>query len=106
MKCIGPVNALGQHVAPFAGSASPRSLVRVLHPGGVGADDHPFVSALHENIHKAPVAAGVLPSVGSLFGESGLDHGNIVQHLHVHRSNLKRLELMVRSLVPSYHLGA
>jgi hypothetical protein len=44
----------------------------------MGTDDHPFVSALYEHIHPTPVAAGVLPQVGSLFGDSALDHGNIV----------------------------
>jgi len=81
--------------AAFPEGISPRSSIRVLHPGGVGADDCPFVSALYENIHPAPVAARVLSSVGSLFGDSGLDHGDIVQHLHVHRSNLKGLESMI-----------
>jgi hypothetical protein len=74
---------------------SPRSSIPFLHPGGVGADDHPFLSALDENIHPTPLAARVLPSVGSLFGDTALHHGNIVQHLHVHRSNFKGLEFMV-----------
>lgn len=60
-----------------------------------GADDHPFVSALHENIHPTSVAAGVLPSVGSLFGDTALDHSNVVKHLHVHGSNFKGLEFVV-----------
>jgi hypothetical protein len=53
----------------------------------VGADGYPFVSALHENIHSTPFAARVLPSVGSLFGHSALDQGNIVQHFHVPKNS-------------------
>jgi hypothetical protein len=62
----------------FPEEPCPGASIRVLHPGEVGADDHPFIAALDKNIHPAPVAACVLPSVGSLFGNSGLDHGNIV----------------------------
>jgi len=63
----------------FLGIAStPLPLVRRLYPGRMGTDDHPFVSALYEHIHPTPVAAGVLPQVGSLLGDSALDHGNIV----------------------------
>ena len=61
----------------------------------MGADHHPFVFALHENIDPTSVAARVLAAVGSLFGDSALDHGNIAQHLHVHRSDFKGLELTV-----------
>jgi hypothetical protein len=79
----------------FRGRASSRPSICILHPGRVGADDHPFVSALNANIHKTPVAASVLPVVASLFGDSALEHGNIVEHLHVHRSNFKGLEFML-----------
>jgi hypothetical protein len=61
----------------------------------VGADDHPFVSALHEDIRENRLAAPALSFNGSLFGVTALDHGNIVQHLYVHRSKFKGLEFIV-----------
>jgi hypothetical protein len=81
--------------------ASPRSSTSSLHPGGLGVDDHPFASALLKDIHPNRLVAALFTASHAGFADPALDHRNIAQYLHVHRSNLKGLKFVpadVRSL--------
>src|SRR5206468_12311948 len=73
----------------------PRSPIPSYHLGAQGAHDHPFVSALLEEIHKNKLTANVFSIVKPFFGDAGLDYGHIAEHLHIHRSNFKRQEFVL-----------
>src|SRR5215469_18005626 len=81
------------HAHPF--EAHPRMVTaqRSLHHGGLGADGHPLISALGEDIHPHPSAAAVFSVGHALFGVTPLYHGNLAQDLNVHGSELEGLEL-------------
>src|SRR6266481_1369998 len=109
------VLALGQHdpdyVDAFYGPAewkthdaisAERPLVPSYHLGAQSAHDHPFVSALLEEIHKNKLTANVFSIVKPFFGDACLDYGHIAEHLHIHRSNFKRQEFVLAGFKIAY----
>ena len=65
---------------------SPRDLIPSLHAIGYAAHDHPFACALLEDIGPNTLTAIVFSVPDPLFGDTAMGHGNIAEHLHVHRS--------------------
>jgi hypothetical protein len=64
-------------------------------PSCQSAHDHPLASALLEKIHKNKLTANVFTVLNPLFHDTGLDQGNIAEHLHVRGSIFKRHEFVI-----------
>jgi len=58
----------------------------------LGADDHPFVSALREEVHPNEFAPAVRSASAAPFGGIALNHGDVAQHRHAHGSDCKALK--------------
>src|SRR5215469_15600581 len=86
-----PVTALVRFRSVVAAAKPPRfSLVLAL--------DYPFGVALLEKIHPNKLTADIFSVAGPLFLDSGTGHGNIAEHMNVHRPKFKRLKFVVAGL--------
>src|ERR1700691_78151 len=78
----------------------PRPVLPILslQPRACGAHDHPFSRTLLEEIHPKKLAASVLSVPNPFFSDTAMDCRNIAEHLHVHRTIFKPLELVMEEL--------